>query len=285
MSQSRSSTPFLLGSLLSAAAAYGLSLYAMAQTQQALMTKFELRLVLIGAEMALALPPLFVAALLASRIPGLYRFHPLRRWAIPLTVALGLALWTLSLGVFEAQYVLVRPPQQYLDQFQGLHETLRPGSAMGWVFSIAAIAVAPAICEEILFRGLLVPVLRNAVGSALAIVISGVMFGLIHIDAMPGPGGGQVAVYYRVPFAFILGMLLAKIRIDTESLWPSMIAHATLNATTFVVVFLAPDQKGVMPDPQPFVALGMLALGGFGAQFLLRRIAVLDSGDRAVAAP
>ncbi|MEO6402242.1 MAG: type II CAAX endopeptidase family protein, partial [Vicinamibacteria bacterium] len=261
MSQSRSSTPFLFGSLLAAAAAYGASLYAMAQMQQVLATRFELRLVLIGAEMALALPPLLVAAFLASRIPELYRFHPLRPWAIPFTIALGLALWTLSLGVFEAQYVLLRPPQQYLDQFQGLHEMLRPGSAMGWMFSIAAIAVAPAFCEEILFRGLLTPVLRNALGSAAAIVISALLFGLIHVDVMPVSGGTPIAVYYRVPFAFILGTLLAKIRIDTESLWPSMIAHATLNATTFVVVFVAPEQKGEMPDPQPFVALGMLAVG------------------------
>ena len=213
-----------------------------------------------------------VICFLASWIPEVYQFRPLRPWAIPLTVALGLALWVLSLGVFEAQYVLVRPPIEYLDQFQGLHEMLRPKDALGWVFSIAAIAVAPAICEEIMFRGLLTPVLRHAAGSVVAIVVSAMMFGAIHVDLMPSVGGPPVAVYYRVPFAFILGMLLAKIRLDTGSLWPSMIAHATLNATTFVVVFVAPDQKGVLPDPQPFVALGMLLVGGAVSRLLFRRI-------------
>jgi membrane protease YdiL (CAAX protease family) len=174
----------------------------------------------------------------------------------------------LSLGVFEAQYVLARPPLEYLAQFEGLHDQLKPGSALGWVFSVAAIALAPAVCEEILVRGLLTPVFRFVAGPALAIVFSAALFGAIHVDAMPD----GTSVYYRVPFAFILGMLLAKIRLDTNSLWPSMIAHATLNATTFVVVLLAEEPKGVLPDAQPLSALAMLLIGGALARILMRQI-------------
>ena len=84
------------------------------------------------------------------------------------------------------------------------------------------------------------------------------------------PGGEKV--FYRVPFAFILGMLLAKLRIDTGSLWPSMIAHATLNATTFLAVPLMDEPTDVLPDPQPLMALAMLVAGSTIARVLMRQL-------------
>jgi membrane protease YdiL (CAAX protease family) len=254
--------------LFLATLASGGGLWAMAFAQARLTNTLELRLVLIFSELALALPALVAAGLLARHIPEIHRFPPMSRRVGLTTAALGLSLWALSLGMFEAQYVFVRPPLAYLEQFQGFHALLKPGSLPGWVFSIAAIAVAPAVCEEILFRGLLTPVFRFAAGSAVAIVFSGALFGAIHIDTLPD----GTSVYYRVPFAFILGMLLAKIRLDTRSLWPPMIAHATLNATTFVVVLLMEEPEAVLPDPQPFVALAMLLVGGSIARILMRQI-------------
>lgn len=268
MSQERSKGSGIAASLFLVALAYAGGLLAMGAVTARWGRVVELRLLLILSEIALALPALVVAGLLAKHITPIHRFSPLRARSALKTVALGLALWGLSLGVFEAQYVLVRPPLEYLAQFEGLHDQLKPGSALGWVFSVAAIALAPAVGEEILFRGLLTPVFRFAAGPAFAIVFSAALFGAIHVDAMPD----GTSVYYRVPFAFILGMLLAKIRLDTNSLWPSMIAHATLNATTFVVVLLVEEPKGVLPDAQPLSALAMLLIGGALARILMRQI-------------
>ena len=268
MSQERSKGAVVAGSLLLGFLAYGLGLAAMALTQARLIRTVELRLVLIFAEIALAVPALLAAAALARYLPDLYRFAPLTGAAAAKTFLLGWALWGLSLGVFEAQYVLVRPPLAYLEQFQGLHDLLKPNGISGWIFSIGAIAIAPAVCEEILFRGLLTPVFRYAAGSVFAIVLSAALFGAIHVDAM----ADGTSVYYRVPFAFILGMLLAKIRLDSGSLWPSMIAHATLNATTFIVVLLVEEPKGTLPDPQPLVAIAMLAVGAAASGWLIKQI-------------
>lgn len=268
MSQERSHASVLAASLFLALLACGLGLLAMMYIQGALVRTFQLRLVLILSEIALALPALVVAVLLANHIPELYRFPALSGGAVLKTIALGLAFWGLSLGVFEAQYVFVKPPLEYLQQFQGLHETLRPHRALGWVFSIAAIAIAPAVCEEILFRGLLTPVFQRVAGSTAAIVLSAALFGAIHVDGL----SDGTRVYYRVPFAFILGMLLARLRIDSGSLWPSMIAHATLNATTFLVVIFVEEPKGTLPDPQPLVALAMLVVGSTVALSLMKKI-------------
>lgn len=268
MSQERSQTSVMVASLFLALVAYLTGLLAMTYVQGALIRVVQLRLILILSEMALALPALVVAGLLANRIPELYRFPPLSRGAALKTVALGLAFWGLSLGVFEAQYVVVKPPLEYLQQFQGLHETLRPHRPLGWVFSILAIAVAPAVCEEILFRGLLTPVLQKVAGASVAIVVSAALFGAIHVDGLRD----GTSVYYRVPFAFILGMLLARLRIDSRSLWPSMIAHATLNATTFLVVIFVEEPPGALPDPQPLLALGMLLVGTTVSLALMKAI-------------
>ncbi len=272
MSQERSSKAAIFASLSISALAYAGGLWAMASTQNAIARTQPLRLVLSLSEAALALPALVAAALLASRFPELYRFEALRPWAALRTVALGLAFWALSLGVFEAQYVFVKPPLSYLEQFQGLHDLLKPRTPFDLILSIGAIALAPAICEEILFRGLLTPVLRRAVGTTVAIAVSAALFGLIHVDSMPNGAAAPTLVYYRVPFAFVLGLLLGKLRLDTGSLWPPIIAHATLNATTFLVVLLVEEPRGVLPDPQPLVALSMLVVGSAAARWLMRQI-------------
>ncbi len=274
MSQEGSRRSLVAASLFLSLLAYGGGLTLMAYAQAGLVKTHSLRATLIFSEMALASPALIVALLLARRIPELYRFPPLVSGAVLKTFAVGLAFWALSLGVFEAQYVLVKPPLAYLEQFQGLHDMLRPVNPLGWVLSIAAIAVAPAVGEEILFRGLLTPVLRRAAGPIVAIVGSAALFSLIHVDAMPD----GTRVYYRVLFAFVLGMLLAKLRLDTGSLWPPMIAHATLNATTFLVVLLVEEPKGALPDPQPLVAFGMLFVGSTVARILMRQVRTTSSG-------
>lgn len=271
MSQERSPRWFTGASLFLAMLAYAAGLTAMALVQKAVAGRVEFRLVLILAEIGLALPAILAGGYLSRRLPELHRFTPLVPRGVMKTVGLGLALWGLSLGVFEAQYVLVKPPLAYLEQFQSLHTLLTPVGISGWIFSIAAIALAPAVCEEILFRGLLTPVFRRAFGVAFAVVASAAFFAAIHVDAVR-EGDAVTTVYYRVPFAFVLGLLLAKIRLDTGSLWPPIIAHATLNATTFVVVLMMEQPSPVLEDPRPLVALGMLSVGSVAVRWLMRAV-------------
>lgn len=269
MSQERSKGWSAPASFFAALLAYAAGLWAMAHTQAAVVGKLELRLVLILSEAALALPAVVAAFALARIVPEVIRFRPVSFRAAFMTVGLGLAFWTLSLGVFEAQYVFVRPPLAFLQQFQGLHATLKPAGLLGWVFSLAAIALAPALCEEMMFRGLLTPAFRSVLGSGFAIVLSAVLFAAIHVDAL----ADGTTIYYRVPFAFVLGLLLAHLRIATGSLWPPVMAHATLNATTFcVVVLIAEEPTHSLPDPRPLVAMAMILLGAAAARALMKRI-------------
>jgi ABC-2 type transport system permease protein/sodium transport system permease protein len=91
----------------------------------------------------------------------------------------------------------------------------------------AAIAVVPAVAEEFFFRGYLLHSMRGRLPAWLAIVFTGLVFGLFHASV-----GGIVAVE-RVLSSTMLGLLLGWVCWATRSVLPGMILHALNNA--FVV--------------------------------------------------
>lgn len=227
----------------------------------------------------LGLRPGLVLSELALLAPGMLAFWLLRRplrlllggtftsgraWL--LAMGCGATLWVASLGLFELQYSIWAPPDGYLEMFRLLHERLRPRGPLDALVSLLAIAIAPALCEELLFRGLLLPSLLRAVGTAAAIVASAVLFGLIHLDATPS---GAPSLY-RVPFAIFVGLGLAILRLVSGGLQAPALAHATLNAITFLAAPFADDPAAGLPDPRPWLGAAMLA-GGLGLLALVMR--------------
>lgn len=86
-----------------------------------------------------------------------------------------------------------------------------------------AIAVAPAICEEIAFRGFVMGSLSDF-GDGFAILISSMFFGMMHT----GLSG--------IVFAFSVGLLLGFIRKISGSMIPSMIVHFLNNAYSVLML-------------------------------------------------
>jgi membrane protease YdiL (CAAX protease family) len=222
-----------------------------------------IRLTLMVAEIALASP-----ALLAALWPEPRRALALTRVGLRaalVAVASGAALWAASLGLLELQYAVWPPPPGYLEQFQDLHETLRPRHPAQAVLSVAAIAAAPGVCEELLFRGLVLPALLPALGGPLAVAVTSLLFGLIHLDFSSGG-----ATLYRVPFAVLVGVGFALLRLRGRSLALAMLAHAVLNAITFTAALQSPLPTE-LPPARPALGAGML-LGGVALQAWLLRM-------------
>src|SRR5262249_14376709 len=125
---------------------------------------------------------------------------------VALLAALGGAtLWAASLGLMNVQFVVWRPPEAFLDPFPALHGALKPRGLADGLLSVAAIGLMPAVCEETLFRGLALPSLGR-MGPAAGLVGSAALFSLIHVDAV-----GGALVFYRLPFAFAVGLGLAAL--------------------------------------------------------------------------
>jgi membrane protease YdiL (CAAX protease family) len=96
------------------------------------------------------------------------------------------------------------------------------------VVMLALVVYAP-IFEEILFRG---KMLSDTVkyGSAFAIIIVGLYFGLFHKN------------YEQIFYAWVAGMIFAYLAIKTQSIIPSIIMHFLFNGSSAVVLFVT---KGI----------------------------------------
>ena len=88
-------------------------------------------------------------------------------------------------------------------------------------FFVAVTFVAPVV-EELTYRGLGFTLL-SPYGTWLAIVTTGVLFGAAH--------GLLVALPVLAVFGIVVGWLRAR----TDSVYPSMLLHATFNGTALVV--------------------------------------------------
>ncbi|WP_437600663.1 ABC transporter permease subunit/CPBP intramembrane protease [Sorangium sp. So ce590] len=96
------------------------------------------------------------------------------------------------------------------------------------------VAVTPAVCEELLFRGLVYSGLRRA-GPAVAIGVSALLFGLAH---------GSV---YRLLPTFSLGLVLGYARHRTGSVLPGALLHALSNGLAVsLLYFKPPSVQGII---------------------------------------
>ena len=96
--------------------------------------------------------------------------------------------------------------------------------ALGLVV-ISTIIIAP-IAEELMFRGYLLDSIRKVHGDWIAVVISAMIFGLVHLEP------------YTIGMAAIGGLIYGYVRIRTGSLWPSIIGHMMWNGVALIVTYL-----------------------------------------------
>jgi sodium transport system permease protein len=158
-------------------------------------------------------------------------------------VLIGASAWYLNLALVDA---LVTVEQGELETMQRMVE--RP--ALGAV--LLAIAIAPAVCEEVLFRGALLRGLAARISPAAALVAASAMFSIYHFKPVQ-----------MLP-TFTLGLVLGVLSLRAGSILPSVIAHFLNNAMAIVVQRQEsePLSRGLAEHPR-------LALAGFGALFVV----------------
>jgi len=102
---------------------------------------------------------------------------------------------------------------------------LHPGAFTGWAVPvlILGVVVAAPLAEELLFRGLLYGWLRRCLPVGWAAVLDGAVFGLAHRSWT-----------LAVPLGLV-GAGLCLLYERWRSLWPSVLAHAALNATSLLL--------------------------------------------------
>ncbi len=127
-----------------------------------------------------------------------------------------------------------------------------PTDPFGIVLSILATAVTPAIVEEFALRGVVLHALKRF-GNGFAVLISAVVFGLLHGN------------FEQIPFAFLVGLYLGFLTVKTKSIVPAVILHFYNNLSS-VVLSLVGDKvtQNVMQFAYLFYLLIMICFGVVG---------------------
>jgi sodium transport system permease protein len=92
------------------------------------------------------------------------------------------------------------------------------GSAPGLWAIILVFALAPAIFEEIAFRGFILSGFQSIKGKWKPILLTSLMFGLAH------------GVIQQTMITFVIGLVLGLIAVQTKSILPCILFHLTHNS-------------------------------------------------------
>jgi sodium transport system permease protein len=141
-------------------------------------------------------------------------------WRALLAAAfVGLGLWAFLLGtVLRLQEWLFPLPRELAESL----ESLAPDHLPVWI-PLVCVAFAPAVCEELLCRGLLLRGLARRFGPGVAIVGAAVGFALLHISP------------YRFAPTFLLGLTLGTLAWLSRSVVPAVIVHLFNNASVILL--------------------------------------------------
>ena len=104
---------------------------------------------------------------------------------------------------------------------------------------VIGIGILGPVVEEVTFRGLLLQTgLNKGLTVRMATVISAAVFSLTHlVDWSLASKSGAVTLF----MLFLLGVLLAQVRLKTGSLGAVIFIHSGFNMTTVLALFLLPD--------------------------------------------
>lgn len=146
-----------------------------------------------------------------------------------------------------------------------------PTTVRGLASAVILSAVLPGICEELLFRGLMLSAWEER-GSLRAVTTVSLLFTLLHGNLL------------GIPSEFICGVLLACIVISSGSLFAGMVFHTVFNSTLLIASYWARTvETGAEAAYTGALSLLPFLLGAllFGSilMFLMRRFRALRLRD------
>ena len=95
-----------------------------------------------------------------------------------------------------------------------------------WVLQFITLVIGAPLCEELIYRNMSITNLNKKIAPMISVLITSAVFGLAH---------GQPL---QIAYAGALGLVFGIIFIRTESLYPSLVAHAVFNLLGFTFSYL-----------------------------------------------
>ena len=168
-------------------------------------------------------PALALAGLAGRRFPAMVGLRRPPAAAVMGAVLIGTSAWAVVAILSEW---LVPVPKDVLEQ---MRKVLLPGD-QSLPAGLLLVAATPALCEEVLFRGVVLRGLATRLTPVGAIVITGVLFGMFHLN-----------VWKLLPTT-LLGIALSWVALESRSLVTSMIVHFLNNGMLVALSSLKADE-------------------------------------------
>lgn len=130
-------------------------------------------------------------------------------------VLIGASAWVIAHEMNVVQGVLFGIPEDINKSAEIMLKTI---TQLPPVSVFVLLALVPAICEELLFRGFLLSGLGSSGRAVAAVVGSAAVFAVFHF------------MLFKMPVTFTFGVVLAFLCWRSGSIWPGMLAHFLHNA-------------------------------------------------------
>ncbi len=206
---------------------------------------------LFGTQMILLAVPLFLVLYTRRDIRQTYGFAGAKVQGYLGGVFLGVGLFLFNLAIGAGMmHLFPKSTEQLETNFSAVL-----GDSM--IAALFVVALVPAVCEEMLFRGLVFHSLKAKYRTAAAVLVTAALFGLFHMSLVKFIPTG------------LLGLVLCFVVWRTGSIYPAMLIHFLNNAISMVITY-CPEQVGkVFPvlNQSSFSVSEGLLLAGAGAVF------------------
>lgn len=119
---------------------------------------------------------------------------------------------------------------------------------LGVLLAVFLLALLPAVVEEFFFRGVMLAGLENAFSKSLAILVAGMLFGILHL------GESEVMM--------IFGIVLAYIAVKGDSIFLAVYGHFLFNLISVILMLNGP--AAVSTEMAVQVSPGLLIVSSAG---------------------
>lgn len=97
------------------------------------------------------------------------------------------------------------------------------------ILGLVLFALLPAVCEEALFRGVILNSLRKY-GLVVSVGLSSLFFSLMHMNLL------------QIPYTLLLGIVLGLVVYFTRNLWLSVIMHFVNNGMVLIIGYFSAEE-------------------------------------------
>ncbi|MCL2087024.1 MAG: CPBP family intramembrane metalloprotease [Oscillospiraceae bacterium] len=161
-------------------------------------------------------------------------------------------IFGICLGISLQVFLSFINYQQYFPDYEEGIQSILEGNQ--WFNYITVIILAP-ICEELCFRGIIFKRMRTYFGLVPAVIVSSLLFGLIHINPL------------QILYAGALGVVMALVYHRSGKIMAPILIHAGFNSL-FALGDILEAVNEISPEIAGLIAI-LFALVGIGFTFAL----------------